>query len=101
MKNVKRNRPAADRRRDKKTASAAKRPAASRAQHAVLLPGVQATGETRASEVIVSWSSFELKTASETRHHSMPTPAELEAEGWVKFYADLRYVGAWMMARKI
>lgn len=64
------------------------------------VPGVQASWHARAREVMMS-GAFEVKTASETRHHSMPTPTELEADGWKKFYQDLRYPGAWMMIRKI
>ena len=39
--------------------------------------------------------------ASETRAHSMPTPEELEAVGYVKLRRHPWYAGAWLMKREV
>lgn len=97
----KRNRRASIRRGNKDAALTAAELAQVVVELGLPVPGV--SSETRAGEVMFDQhvGSLEFKTASETRHHSMPTPAELEADGWLKFYRDSRYPGAWMMIRKI
>jgi hypothetical protein len=39
--------------------------------------------------------------ASETRAHSMPTPEELEAQGYVKLRPHPWYTGTWLMKREV
>ena len=38
--------------------------------------------------------------ASETRAHGMPTPEELEAQGWTRLSESPRWPGSWWMWKR-
>lgn len=43
--------------------------------------------------------AFLLRWANETHAHGMPTPEELEAEGWVRVRQHPRWPTSWLMRK--